>query len=70
MDIDVKGLDSAQYFGLACVVDGHPFRPGDHPVRVGFVGDDLHPVHACDGQCARQVTQLVMQRTQPKHALR
>jgi hypothetical protein len=70
MDIDATNLNSAQYFGLACVVDGHQFGPGDHPVQVGFLGDDLHPVHACAGQCASQVTQLVMQRAQPKHALR
>jgi hypothetical protein len=67
--IDVSKLDSAQYFGLACVVDGHAFGPTEHRVRVGFLGDDLHAVHACQTPCAGKVDRLVSE-LRPKHALR
>ena len=41
----------------------------EEPVRVGLLGNDLHPVHACARVCARQVERLVSE-LRPKHALR
>jgi hypothetical protein len=67
-DIDVDKLTDPQYHGLACVVDErHVFEPEAQRYRVGFLGDDMHPVYACPGNCVRAVSRLVMQR--PKHAL-
>jgi hypothetical protein len=66
--IDPTTLTDAQYFAAACVVDGsHVFEPDSDRVRVGLLGDDLHPVYACP-DCARSLDQLVMAR--PKHAVR
>jgi hypothetical protein len=63
MHIDPDTLSDSQYFGLACVVDGHVFVAADQPVQVGLVGDDLHPVLACAGKCVRSLSELVMERT-------
>jgi hypothetical protein len=67
--VDVSALTMAQYLGTACVVDGHVFGQAEQPVRVGLLGNDLHPVHACARVCARQVERLVSE-LRPKHALR
>ena len=69
MEIDVSTLDMAQYLGTACVIDGHVFELAEHPVQVGLLGDDLHPVFACAGVCARQVDQMVSG-LRPRHARR
>jgi hypothetical protein len=69
VEIDVSALTTPQYFGTACVVDGHVFDLGEHPVQVGLLGDDLHPVFACAGVCVRQVDWIVSE-LRPRHARR
>lgn len=67
MRIDPNRLSGPQYFGVACVVDArHTFSAIDERVRVGFLGDDMHPVHACP-DCARRLDHLVLAR--PRHTL-
>lgn len=66
-EIDVDELAAQQVAGWACVVDErHVYQPGDLRVCVGLLGDDLHGVYACPGNCVRSISRLVMAR--PKHA--
>jgi hypothetical protein len=59
MQIDPTNLSDQQYFGLRCIVDGHVFVDGDHPVQVAYVGDDLHAIYACPGACTKKLAQPV-----------
>lgn len=68
-DIDVNDLNEGQAAGWACVVCVRPFGSTEQPVRVGYLGDDHHYVHACPTrQCAGSLSQLVTD-VRPRHAL-